>query len=138
MFLTALIVDDNSVMREFIRTTLETRGWVVRDAADAISALRLFRNQPPQLVMLDLVMPSLDGLDSVDFLTLIRKDTHKVPVLLVSGIGSRFIEEHPEFCDLEVFDKSSDDPGLKTLFARADAIFRELSAKKETPTSRLV
>jgi two-component system, OmpR family, KDP operon response regulator KdpE len=129
MLPTALIIDDNAVMREFIRATLEADGWEVREAADAASALRLFRHQLPQLVTLDLVMPSLDGLDAMDFLTLIRKDAHKVPVIVVSGIGSRFVEEYTEFCDLEVFDKSSNDPGLKKLFARANVIFQELSAK---------
>jgi DNA-binding response OmpR family regulator len=127
MLPTALIIDDNSVMREFICATLEAKGWQVREAEDAASGLRLFRTQLPQLVMLDLVMPSLNGVDAVDFLTLIRKNAHKVPVIVVSGVGSRFIEEHGEFCDLEVFDKSSDDPGLKKLFARVDVILHQLN-----------
>ena len=129
MLPTALVVEDNSVVREFIRLKLETSGWRVREAQDSASALKLFRQQRPQLVTLDLIMPINEGFDAMHLARLINDEAPEVALLVVSAVGSRqdikdFMRKH----DLEVFEKSPDDPSLRNLFSRTDVLFHELSA----------
>ena len=128
MLPTALVVEDNSVVREFIRLKLETSGWKVREAEDAASGLNLFRQTRPHLVTLDLVMPNNDGFDGLHLARLISDEAPEVALLVVSGFGSQpdvkdFMEKH----DLELFNKSPDDPTFKNLFSRTDVLFQDLT-----------
>lgn len=56
-----LVVDDDSDMRQRLRTVLERHGWAVREAAEGAQALALVREAVPRLVLLDLTMPVMDG-----------------------------------------------------------------------------
>lgn len=56
-----LIADDKATSRELIRTVLEGTGYEVAEANDGIEALRCARESKPDLVILDLHMPGLDG-----------------------------------------------------------------------------
>jgi CheY-like chemotaxis protein len=56
-----LIADDKESSREFVRTVLEHAGCSVEEAADGKEALDKIRTSPPDLVVLDLHMPGLDG-----------------------------------------------------------------------------
>ena len=119
MLPSALVVEDNSEIREFIRETLETNGWKVREAENASVALKQFRQQRPHLVTLDLIMPINDGFDSLHLARLINDEAPEVALLVVSAVASKqditdFMDKHA----FELFDKS--DPNLKTLFARID------------------
>lgn len=56
-----LVADDKESSRELVRTVLEHEGCVVEEAADGREALRKITADPPNLVVLDLHMPGLDG-----------------------------------------------------------------------------
>ncbi len=56
-----LVADDKESSREFVRTVLEHAGCVVEEAIDGREALAKVRENPPDLVVLDLHMPGLDG-----------------------------------------------------------------------------
>ena len=139
---TVLVVEDNSVVREFIRIKLETIGWKVLEAENATSALRLFRQLRPHLVTLDLIMPVTDGLDAMHLARLIKEEAPEVALLVVSAVGSKLVHWYEGITssqvikdfmrkhDLELFDKSPEDPTLKNLFSRTDVLFHELSAQK--------
>jgi CheY-like chemotaxis protein len=58
-----LIADDKESSREFVRTVLEHAGCVVEEASDGREALTKIRTNPPDLVVLDLHMPALDGFE---------------------------------------------------------------------------
>ncbi len=58
---TVLIADDKATSRELVRTVLEKTGYAVVEASDGIEALRSARECKPDLVILDLHMPGLDG-----------------------------------------------------------------------------
>jgi CheY-like chemotaxis protein len=58
---TVLIADDKATSRELVRTVLEKDGYSVLEAADGIEALRNAREAMPDLIILDLQMPGLDG-----------------------------------------------------------------------------
>jgi len=56
-----LVADDKATSRELIRTVLENRGYSISEASDGIEALRLARELQPDLIILDLHMPGVDG-----------------------------------------------------------------------------
>ena len=58
---TVLVADDYEDLRSMVRFCLEGRGWDVREAADGAEALDACRHQPPDLILLDVNMPRLDG-----------------------------------------------------------------------------
>src|SRR5581483_960372 len=78
-----LVVDDNADMRRFLLRLLEGR-WHVETAADGITALEQIRRYPPDLVIADIMMPRMDGLE---LLQILRNEgpTAQLPVLLLSA-----------------------------------------------------
>lgn len=79
-----LVADDNVDMRHYITRLLTGAGYAVEQAADGRHALDLIRKRPPELVVSDVMMPHLDGLELVAAL---RSDprTAALPVLLLSA-----------------------------------------------------
>jgi DNA-binding response OmpR family regulator len=60
-----LVVDDDALMRRSVAFNLEQAGYRTSTAADAESALRLARRDPPDLILLDIGLPGMDGLDAL-------------------------------------------------------------------------
>jgi DNA-binding response OmpR family regulator len=60
-----LLVDDDALMRRSLAFNLEQAGYRTSTAADAESALRLARRDPPDLILLDIGLPGMDGLDAL-------------------------------------------------------------------------
>jgi len=58
---TVLIADDKATSRELVRTVLEKSGYRIAEASDGIEALRNARELKPDLIILDLHMPGMDG-----------------------------------------------------------------------------
>jgi two-component system response regulator MprA len=56
-----LVVDDNDDVRQLVRTVLIQEGHKVQIAADGDSALQTMRSQPPDVLILDIMMPNVDG-----------------------------------------------------------------------------
>jgi DNA-binding response OmpR family regulator len=81
---TVLVVDDDPAMRELARRTLQADGWRVREAADGRAALQCIAAERPDLVVLDLMMPTLDGFA---FLTELRAmpSGDSLPVVVVTA-----------------------------------------------------
>jgi PAS domain S-box-containing protein len=79
-----LIADDNADMREYLSNLLRTSGYEVSDVGDGLMALEAIHSQVPDLVISDVMMPGLDGLE---LLTALRSDprTAALPVLLLSA-----------------------------------------------------
>lgn len=79
-----LIVEDKASSRELLRTVLEQLGYAVAEAHDGDEALRQVRQQPPDLVLMDLQMPARNGFD---VLQEIRKDPRlaRLPVVAVTA-----------------------------------------------------
>lgn len=81
-----LIVEDHPTMREAMRLVLEHEGFVIREAADGPSALRLAREQPPDLMFLDLNIPGASGADVLRELKA-EPGTAQVRVIIVTATG---------------------------------------------------
>jgi CheY-like chemotaxis protein len=81
-----LIVDDSAVDRRFVEGLLEASpDWTVRFATNGVEALAVMEEAPPDLVVTDLIMPEMDGLQLVGA---IRSRYPRVPVILITGEGS--------------------------------------------------
>lgn len=61
---TILVADDDSQIRQILRLYLENAGFTVLDAENGVAALLLFQQSHPDLVILDIMMPVLDGLET--------------------------------------------------------------------------
>ena len=82
-----LIVDDEEATRRLIRNTLEQAGYHVYEAADGKEGLSRYRQTPADLVIMDILMPDQDGLESI--LTL-RREFPKARIMAITG-GSDMI-----------------------------------------------
>jgi two-component system chemotaxis response regulator CheY len=80
-----LIVDDAAFMRMIIKDILIKAGYeVVGEAADGKEAVRLFSSLKPELVLLDITMPEMDGIDA---LKKIMQEDKDAKVIMVSALG---------------------------------------------------
>jgi excisionase family DNA binding protein len=77
-----LVVDDDARLREFMRVNLEMEGYSVREAASADEALEALEDQAPELVLLDVVMPGVDGWQ---MLQRMQERHGSIPVIMFSG-----------------------------------------------------
>ncbi len=77
-----LSVDDDSKLREKIATYLEDSGFVVNEANNGAEALEMFNAKKPDLVLCDLQMPVMGGLELIEKL---KKDSPETPVIAMSG-----------------------------------------------------
>ena len=80
-----LLVDDEEEFRRATAPALGRRGFAVSEAADGAEALAAIRREPPDVVVLDLKMPGLDG---IGVLQEIRRLSATLPVLILTGHGS--------------------------------------------------
>jgi excisionase family DNA binding protein len=81
---TVLIVDDDDRLREYVRANLELEGYVVREAASAEEGLTALEEEPPDLVLLDVMMPRVDGWEMLRRVQE-RHGVGTIPVLMFSG-----------------------------------------------------
>ena len=110
-----LIIEDESALNDLIRTELQAEGHVVRQARDGRTALQMVEEQAPQLVILDWMLPGLDGLSVCRQL----RDRHLMPIIMLTARS----EEVDRVLGLEV---GADDYlvkpfGMRELLARARA-----------------
>src|SRR5690606_30022517 len=80
----ALVVDDMRDNRAMLRSALEREGWQVAEAEDGRAALEAFATHHPALILLDLMMPVMDGFEFLRALRA-RDDGREVPVVVVTA-----------------------------------------------------
>ena len=113
-----LVVDDESQIARVLRTGLKTHGYDVRVASDGVSALETFNDWRPDLVVTDLAMPNLDGLELCRRL----REVTQIPIIVLSVRGE-------EKTKVEALDAGADDYvtkpfGMDELLARVRAQLR--------------
>jgi two-component system, chemotaxis family, chemotaxis protein CheY len=102
MAITALIVDDSTIAAEIIRYHLERAGCtVVGDARNAAEGLKMFRLLRPDVVTLDLMMPKVEGLDSMAALRAMKQEAPDIVVIVVSIVP--FEKTRDDFINEGVF-----------------------------------
>ena len=81
---TVVAIDDDPLAIELVRASLEPEGWTVLGAATGQEGLALIREQQPSAVLLDLLMPGMDGFEVVEALRA-DPDTKSVPVVILTS-----------------------------------------------------
>ncbi len=79
---TVLVVDDEPVLAEMVSMALRYEGWNIATAGDGSSAIAAARAQRPDVVVLDVMLPDMSGLDVLHKL---RKENPRLPVLLLTA-----------------------------------------------------
>jgi len=79
-----LIVEDDPMNRDLIRKTIEKAGWAVEEAENGQVALERIESSRPALVLLDLMMPHVDGFDLVARLRE-RTEYRDIPVVVITA-----------------------------------------------------
>ncbi len=115
---TILIVEDEPPIRRFLRTTLSAQDYRVVEAATGAEGLSLLRHEKPDLVILDLGLPDLDGLEVIRRI----RSQSPVPVVVLSS-------REDEKGKVAAFDEGADDYvtkpfGVEELMARLRAALR--------------
>jgi two-component system, OmpR family, response regulator len=77
-----LVVDDEAVLAEMVSMALRYEGWNIATAGDGAAALESARSQRPDVVVLDVMLPDMSGLD---VLRKLREETPQLPVLLLTA-----------------------------------------------------
>ena len=80
-----LIIDDDDLFRIMLRKMLEYEGYDVVDAPDGNEGVRLYRKEPTDLVITDILMPEKEGIEIIREL---RSDFSEVKIIAISGGGS--------------------------------------------------
>ena len=81
-----LVVDDDREMRRVLSYILKKEGHIVASAANGEEAIKLYRKEPSDLIVMDIIMPVKDGIDTIVEL---RKEYPDVKILAISGGGTR-------------------------------------------------
>lgn len=76
---TLLIVEDDANQCELYKSELENEGYTVQTAADGREAITMVQNERPDLVVMDISMPGMDGIEAMS--RMLSQD-HKLPVIL--------------------------------------------------------
>ena len=87
-----LIVDDESAIRLVCQLNLDSVGFRTLEAADGETALALARSEHPDLILLDVMLPGIDGLRVAEELAA-SPDTREIPILFLSARSDRSDEE---------------------------------------------
>ena len=118
---TLLITDDDARLRRLIRTYAELENYTCEEAGDGRSALRIFQATPCDLVILDVMMPGMDGFETLEKLRAIRD----VPVIMLTART----EEYDKLMGfrLGVDDYVSKPFSPRELMARVAAVLRRNS-----------
>jgi len=125
-----LVVDDEPQLTRVLRTGLTSRGFEVRAAADGLAGFEVFSDWHPDLIITDLAMPNMDGLE----LCRRVRDISQVPIIILSA-------KHEEKTKVEALDIGADDfvtkPfGIDELLARVRASLRRAAASPKNSAAQ--
>jgi two-component system KDP operon response regulator KdpE len=120
-----LVVDDEPQITRVLRTSLSSQGYDIRVANDGETALEIMKDWTPDLVITDLSMPNMDGLELCRRLRL----STKIPIIVLSVKGE-------EKTKVQALDAGADDYvtkpfGIEELLARVRASLRRVPAVNE-------
>ncbi|MFQ5554181.1 MAG: response regulator transcription factor [Acidimicrobiia bacterium] len=113
-----VVVDDEKPLRDFVVRNLQARGFETLEASNGYQALAIHKSESPDLILIDLMMPGMDGLEAVRRL----REKSNVPILVLTALGEeqdkvRALDAGADDCLLKPF-------GVEELMARVRAALR--------------
>ncbi len=127
-----LVVDDEMRIRDIIRKYAEFEGHTVDEAADGMDAVQLAKSKEYDLIIMDIMMPELDGFSACRE---IRK-TSKVPIIMLSARGEEY--DRINGFELGVDDYVTKPFSPKELMLRIDAIMKRVKGADNSPEHKVV
>ena len=121
-----LVVDDDSDIRGLVRELLERQGYEVAEAGNGRDALRALYSSPPDLVLLDVSMPELDGWETLERI----RDLSDVPVAMLTARAAEL--EKVRGLKAGADDYITKPFGRQELLARIEAMLRRSGARRRT------
>lgn len=122
-----LIVDDDPVIIKFLRASLEARGCETLTAMDGDEALRTVESELPDLVILDIMMPKIDGFEVCRQLS----EWSQIPIIMLSGRSD--VKDKTKCLNLGADDYITKPFAVNELIARVKAVFRRTKTAGATP-----
>jgi len=116
-----LIVDDENSIRKFLRVSIETQGYKCMDTDNGSSAIMLTVSQNPDILILDLGLPDMDGVDVIKKL----RTMSQIPIIIISARGHD--REKVEALDAGADDYLTKPFSVTELLARIRVILRHKS-----------
>jgi CheY-like chemotaxis protein len=110
-----MIVDDHAIIRRMVREVFEAENWEVLDAANGAEGVQKAQVVKPGLIILDLSMPVMNGLDAARELKVLMPH---IPLLMFTNNAAGIVEKEARSAVIS----KSDSDGLKQLLARAKAL----------------
>jgi len=123
-----LVVDDELSIIKFLRANLEAKGYKVLAAMDGAEALQTFEMELPDLVILDIMMPKMDGFEVCRRL----REWSQAPIIMLSARGDE--SDKVKCLDLGADDYITKPFGASELIARVRAVLRRTEAAATLPT----
>jgi CheY-like chemotaxis protein len=127
---TILLTDDSEIIREYWRSALQVDGYRVLLAADGLEALHVFCREAPDLVVLDICMPRMNGLGALRCFKTIAPE---IPVILFTAHDDDCLRDHAAELATACVEKSADRKELSRTIKRA---FRSPSPTPGRPENR--
>src|SRR4051812_3256318 len=128
-----LVVDDEPTLAELLSMALRYEGWDVRSAPDGLTAVRTARDFRPDAVVLDMMLPDIDGLE---VLRRLRGETPEVPVLFLTAKDS--VEDRITGLTAGGDDYVTKPFSLEEVVARLRGLMRRAGARRQASSSVLV
>jgi DNA-binding response OmpR family regulator len=120
-----LVVDDEARMIDFIRMNLELEGFQVLEARNGLEALDMVRKHIPDLIILDIMMPQLDGFEALRML----REFSSVPVIMLTAKGEE--DDKVRGLELGADDYVTKPFGARELMSRVKAVLRRVQSVVE-------
>jgi len=121
-----LIVEDDRDLVKLIKINLEDQGFNIYTAGNGVEALQLFNEKNPSLIILDIMLPKLNGFEVCKR---IRKENRKIPILMLTAKTEE--EDTIHGLELGADDYMTKPFSVKELIARVKAIFRRIQVDLE-------
>jgi DNA-binding response OmpR family regulator len=120
-----LVVDDETRMIDFIRMNLELEGAKILSAKNGLEALDQVRRHNPDLILLDIMMPQLDGYETLRML----REFSSIPVVMLTAKGEE--EDIVKGLELGADDYITKPFGVRELVSRVKAVLRRVQSTTE-------
>jgi DNA-binding response OmpR family regulator len=121
-----LIADDEPAIRKFVRANLEARDYETLLAVDGSEAIGTMEKELPDLVILDIMMPRIDGFDVCRQI----REWSQVPIIILSARGAEI--DKVKCLEMGADDYITKPFGIEELMARVKAIMRRAKASNES------
>ena len=129
---TILLVEDNRAYAETLKSNLEREGYEVTVAATGVAGLEAAKKDTPDLIILDLMLPAMNGFTVLQRL---RDEGHETPVLIMTALGTE--EEKLRGFGLGADDYVVKPCGLLEILARVRALLKRASTGPGEPRSEI-